>query len=191
MPPKRSKLVAAHEELRRLVLSDGNLTISHLEEVKKMLSPDLKTIFSNIYEPVCKSDRLEVRRLEDNNVGVVAKRQIVANGDLTLLDELKGHVSSKVTGDVNLDLPKYKSLREVSTTYERNGTIITAEYYCYLVGAIAFVNHSCATHLNCITVSETEYSELYVVQTINKDTEITNDYGYKNNHCKQCGLLKK
>jgi len=189
MPKKLPPLVNAHEKLRHMVLRDGVLTLGHISEVKKLvkeLTPDLKTILNTRYEWICKSDRLEVRKVGTDNVGVVAKRAIVANSDLVRLDELIGHASHKVSSNVNLSLPKYKSVRGKVIKYKRNGKYVNGTTYNFLVGPIAFVNHACYKHLNCITVSNKVYSKLDVVRTIRAGDEITNDYGFPNDYCQEC-----
>lgn len=189
MPNKLPPLVDAHEKLRHMVLRDGVLTLGHIAEVKKLvkeLTPDLKTVLNKSYEWICKSDRLEVRKVGTDNVGVVAKRTIVANSDLVRLHELKGHASHKVSSNVNLSLAKYKSVRGTGSKYKRNGKYVKGRTFNFLVGPLAFVNHACYLHLNCITVSNKVYSELDVVRTIRAGDEITNHYGFKNDYCQEC-----
>jgi hypothetical protein len=67
-------------------------------------------------------------------------------------------------------------------TYKRNNQNVTSVNIFYLVGPLAFANHSCSTHLNAITVDE-KLKNISLVRVREKNQQITYDYGYKNDYC--------
>ncbi len=182
------KLVLAHELLRSRILRDGELQPYHIKEVNNTLPYLLKKTFLELYLPVVdKSSRVIIRKINDDNIGVFAKRLIYNE---TILTELFGKNSEKVTNHLDNSIPKYKSVMEKKITYKRKGQTVTSVNNFYLIGLLAFANHSCSTHLNAITVDE-KLKNISLVHVIEKNQQITYDYGYNNDYCIDCNNNKK
>ncbi len=181
------KLVLAHELLRSKIIRDGELLLNHIEEVNNTLPYQLKKTFLELYLPaLVPASRVKIKKINDDNIGVFAKRKIYNDTKLT---ELTGSNSEKVTNHINSSLPKYKSVMQKKISYKRKSQTITSTNYFYLVGPLAFANHSCKPHMNAINVNG-KLENLSLVKVIEKDQQITYDYGYKNNFCFDCNNNK-
>ena len=143
---KIPKLVLAHELLRKKILRDGELLLNHIEEVKNTLPYQLKKTFLELYLPalvkLVPASRVKIKKINDD-IGVFAKRRIYNDTKLT---ELTGSNSEKVTNHINSSLPKYKSVMQKKISYKRKSQTITSTNNFYLVGPLAFANHSCKAH---------------------------------------------
>ncbi len=186
---KIPNLVLAHERLRARILCDGELLSNHIKEVASTLTLDRKAkkTFLELYLPALDpASRVSIRKINDDNIGVFAKRLIYND---TILSELTGSNSGKVTNHINSSISKYKSVMKRILTYKRKNQNITSINNFYLVGPLAFANHSCSTHMNAITVNG-KLKNISLVQVIEKNQQITYDYGYKNDYCIDCNNNK-
>jgi hypothetical protein len=188
---KIPKLVLAHELLRAKILCDGELKLNHIKEVANTLDRPSKKRFLNLYLPVVdKLSRVIIRKIDNDNIGVFGNRKIYIIGDNgTILSELPGKNSGKLKNHINSSLPKYKSVMQKKISYKRKSQTITSTNNFYLVGPLAFANHSCKAHMNVINVNG-KLENLLLVKVIEKDQQITYDYGYKNNFCFDCNNNK-
>ena len=113
----------------------------------------------------------------------------MCNEDEAKLTELPGKKGGKITNHIDGSLPKYKSVTEKTSTYKRKDQNVTSVNSNYLIGPLAFANHSCSIHRNA-RITDEQINNISLVRAIEENHQITYDYGDENNFCVDCNNNK-